>query len=93
MSLQKNYISIKQQEAIRKVSLIIKKNLKKNKDISLSDHYYFNSWADNYGKRELIKLMNIKQTLFYKFYLNLKLIFGQSILEIDKYYINDSLVY
>ncbi len=50
---QQDFINDKQQEVLEKVSQIIKNDLKNNKNISLSDHYYFNSWADNYGKKKL----------------------------------------
>ena len=88
---QQDFINYKQQEALDKVSQIIKSDLKKNKNISLSDHYYFNSWADNYGKKKLIQLVNMKQRFTDSFYLNLKLIFRQTAVELQKYFINYNL--
>ena len=61
MSSSENFIGKKQEEIIEKVSRYIKESLKRNKSISLSDYYYFNSWAENFGKKKLRKIINIKQ--------------------------------
>jgi len=88
---QQDFINDKQQEVLEKVSQIIKNDLKNNKNISLSDHYYFNSWADNYGKKKLIQLANMKQRFTDSLYLNLKLIFRQTAVELQKYFVNYNL--
>ena len=47
-----NFIGKKQDEIIEKVSKYIKESLKKKINISLSDYYYFNSWAETFGKKK-----------------------------------------
>jgi len=88
---QQDFINYKQEEVLEKVSQIIKNDLENNKNISLSDHYYFNSWADNYGKKKLIQLVNMKQRFTDSLYFNLKLIFRQTAVELQKYFINSNL--
>ena len=90
MSSSENFIGKKQEEIIEKVSRYIKESLKRNKSISLSDYYYFNSWAENFGKKKLRKIINIKQNFLDKLRLNLKLIFRKTLLETQKYLVQNN---
>jgi len=90
LSSSENFIGKKQEEIIEKVSRYIKESLKRNKSISLSDYYYFNSWAENFGKKKLRKIINIKQNFLDKLRLNLKLIFRKTLLETQKYLVQNN---
>ena len=68
MSHSSNSIGMQQREIIKKVSKFIKEELKKNKDISLSDHFYFVSWAENFGKQKLRDFLNFKYGVLEKLF-------------------------
>ena len=63
MSDSKNSIGTQQREIIEKVSKFIKEELKKDKNISLYDYFYFVSWAENFGKQKLRDFLNFKSTI------------------------------
>lgn len=85
MSQLEKSIGNKQIEIIENISKHIKDSILINKDISLSDYFYFNSWAESFGKKKLIKILGKKQNFFNKIYLNLKLIYRKTLLQTQEY--------
>ena len=68
MSDSKNSIGTQQREIIKKVSKFIKEELKRDKNISLHDYFYFVSWAENFGKQKLRDFLNFKYNIFEKLF-------------------------
>ena len=85
MSDSKNSIGTQQREIIKKVSKFIKEELKRDKNISLHDYFYFVSWAENFGKQKLRDFSNFKYNIFEKLFLNIKLLLGKTSLGTERY--------